>query len=329
MTQSGRALPQFIAAGAVALAVVVVIAIAWPDRPPAQAPGSDTPMPPTADRVSTGWSLLAAGSGSEAEVAAKQSARATGAASDAEAVRQRIFEDGSLRGASLDGGWGPWDGTRLSPSLELRQRFDQLLTTQGEASLGELRGLVQHLARQDLGEAGAQAVIAQWDRYTHLLASVGDGKVDLADPQSWLAELQRLQRLRVAALGPEWARAFYADEEQALVDRVQRAQLTPASAQGTSGTTANVLAADPAVPAAERFRQREATLGTAAAQRLAALDQEEAVWQQRLQSTRVELKRLQQAPELSVQQREQAIADLLNQRFSPQEQLRARTLLGL
>lgn len=306
-----------------ALALGMVVAFTWRfgashDEVPPSAAGNATGKDP-----SSGWSLLSAGSGASVDTERKGRQQQTADSADAEALRQRLFEEGSLRGAALDGGWGRWDGTRLQPSKDLRLRFDQLLTIQGEATLAELRKLVHLLAASDLGDAAAQAVLTQWDRYTQLLASAGDGHIDLADPQTWLAELQRQQRMRVAGLGPEWARAFYADEEQALVERIQQARAAPVAAPP------DVLNADPAKSSDQRFRQREAMLGSAAALRLAKLDRDEEIWQQRLQSARDELKRLQQAPELSDLQREQAIADLLHRDFSAQEQLRARVLLGL
>jgi hypothetical protein len=77
--------------------------------------------------------------------------------------------DGSLRGADLDGGWGNWNGQQLLPSRDLRRRFDQLLTTVGEAEPDELRAqLVAWLAERDLGPQGAQEVLAVWDRYLKL-----------------------------------------------------------------------------------------------------------------------------------------------------------------
>ncbi len=272
---------------------------------------------------------MSAGGGATAEPAEKAAPTASSIGTDVEAVRQRLLEDGSLRGASLDGGWGHWDGQQLHPSLALRQRFDQLLTTQGEATLPELRALVKHLAATDLGEAGAQAVLTQWDAYVKLLASVGETRVDLQNPQSWLAELQRLQRLRVAALGPQWAKAFYADEEQALVDRVQGMTSNETAPLPSETQSRTLLMAKPSVDATERFRQREAEWGTQAAQRLAALDEEEARWLQRLQWARNELSELTQAPELSDLQRQQAIEQYLAQQFTPDEQVRARALLGL
>ncbi|GAA6140659.1 hypothetical protein NBRC116584_04770 [Hydrogenophaga sp. 5NK40-0174] len=273
--------------------------------------------------------MLSAGSGATEEGPTGSESGATAAGVDVEGVRQRLMEDGSLRGASLDGGWGHWDGQQLHPSLALRQRFDQLLTTQGEATLEELRALVQHLAATDLGEAGAQTVLTQWDAYVKLLASVGETRVDLQNPQSWLAELQRLQRLRAAALGPQWARAFYADEEQALVDRVQAMTTNAAPSSPAEPSPRQLLDADPSADAADRFRQREAALGTAAAQRLEALDQEEAAWQVRLQAARAALGELAQAAELSDAQRQQAIEQYMAQQFKPEEQMRAKALLGL
>jgi len=62
---------------------------------------------------------------------------------------------------------------------------------------------------------------------------------------------------------------------------------------------------------------------------LQALDQVQAAWTDNIQATRRALTRLQGAAELSALQRQQAIDQLIESRFAPEDRLRARAVLGL
>lgn len=279
---------------------------------------------PRADNHPTaaGWSLLALGGGD---------ARPANRAPDhpperaPEDLLHTLFTDGSLQGAELDGGWGSWDGQRLAPSAALRRRFDQLLTTLGEASVSELRELVGWLAARDLGPSGALAVLAVWDRYLQLQQHPYREVMDLQNPQHWPAVLAERQRVRRASLGIDWADAFYGEAEQAFSQRLQ----APAQPPPATEPTAWWGPAPQGVSPDDWAAQRLATLGPDAVARLQAEEQAQADWASRLDNARQALDRIARAPELSDQQKQAARAQWLAAHFQGSEHLRASTLLGL
>ncbi|WP_374586873.1 lipase secretion chaperone [Ideonella dechloratans] len=248
-------------------------------------------------------------------------------------VRQALFERGSLRGVQPDGGFRLDAQGRLIPDRAVRRRFDQLLSTLGEATIEELGALLQQQARAELGsDDGAAQVMAVWERYLQLqrqLAPAGStGSAPTAD--SLALALQERARQRRLVLGNDWAEAFYGDEEAALQARLSN---TPSQAStGEQAGTALPAAAHAPQPGEDLTalqRQREATLGPEAAARLQALDQAQAAWAENIQATRRALTRLQGATELSALQRQQAIDQLIESRFAPEDRLRARAVLGL
>ncbi|MCA6214917.1 hypothetical protein KGA65_00010 [Ideonella sp. B7] len=250
-------------------------------------------------------------------------------------VRQALYERGSLRGAQPDGGFRLDAQGRLVPNQAVRRRFDQLLTTLGEATVEELGALLQHQARTELGsEDGAAQVMAVWERYLQLqrqLAPTSTTSPPTAD--SLALALQERARQRRLVLGNDWAEAFYGDEEAALQARLKRDALTPAAASADklpdSGLPAAARAPHPGEDLTALQRQREATLGPEAAARLQALDQAQAAWTQKVAEVRRQITQLRGAAELSALQRQQAIDQLVEARFAPEEQRRARAVLGL
>jgi len=237
-----------------------------------------------------------------------------------------LFTQSSLRGSSLDGDWGEIGPQGLVPSLALRQRFDQLMTTLGEVNATELRAMVQSLAERDLGHDAAQVMVV-WDRYVALVNAPLAGRPDLSDPQQWLVVLREQQAQRRQMLGADWAAAFFADDEALLGTTVQR--LTEHRSSPQAAPVAH-WQAPPAGVSAELWQaQREHTLGAEAAARLAAVDAEESAWTQRLETARQTQAALLNRAELSALQRQQELQRWLESHFSEREQIRVRALLGV
>ncbi len=237
-----------------------------------------------------------------------------------------LHHHSSLRGSSLDGDWGEIGPQGLAPSLALRLRFDQLMTTLGELSATELRALVSSLAERDLGSDASQ-VMAVWDRYVALVNTPLSSRLDLNDPQQWLMLLREQQAQRHQMLGPDWAAAFFSEEEADLIATVQRLMEYRASPQ--TAETPHWQAAPVGVSAETWQQQREQVLGAETAARLAALDQEESLWNQRLQMARRTWADLESRAELSQLQRDQAMRTWIDEHFEPQERVRAKALLGM
>ena len=237
-----------------------------------------------------------------------------------------LFTQSSLRGTSLDGDWGEIGPQGLRPSLALRQRFDQLMTTLGEVNATELRAMVQSLAERDLGSDAVQ-VMAVWDRYVALINAPLASRPEVSDPQQWLQVLREQHAQRRQMLGAEWATAFFAGDEAQLSATVR--QLTEHRSTNQSAQVA-LWQAPPAGMNPDLWRtQREHILGAEAAARLAAMDAEESAWAQRMDAARQAQTALQSRAELSALQRQQELERWLSTHFSEREQIRVRALLGV
>jgi lipase chaperone LimK len=316
MTHPLRWVAALGATGAVVLAAWWAMPAA-PEAPVVVLPGTTTP-----GTVAQGWSLLALGGGdSPSQRVTTSSAPTLPAPED---LWQALFVDGSLRGSELDGSWGDWDGQQLAPSHALRRRFDQLLTTLGETTPEALRTLVAWLAERDLGAAGAEAVLAVWDRYLKLQHHRFKETMDLTRPERWPYVLQDHQLARRDALGIAWADAFFREEEAAFRQRIDTGPAHRSEGQP------NWTAAAPQGVSAEAWqRQRVDALGEEAADRLQAEERAQAEWNQRLADARLSIERLAGAPELSAVQRQEAAQSWLNEHFQGTDRLRASALLGL
>lgn len=244
-------------------------------------------------------------------------------------VQRALFERGSLRGVQPDGGFRLDAQGRLVPDRAVRRRFDQLLTTLGEATIEELGALLQQQARAELGrEDGVAQVMAVWERYLQLQRQLAPGSASPPSAEGLSLALQERARQRRLVLGNDWAEAFYGDEEAALQARFNR-DGRPTDTVPGDGLPAVARAPQAGDDLAALQRQREATLGPEAAARLQALDQAQAAWTQKVAEVRRQITRLRGAAELSALQRQQAIEQLIESRFAPEEQRRARAVLGL
>ncbi|MBX3623305.1 MAG: hypothetical protein KF891_25325 [Rhizobacter sp.] len=303
-------------------AAVAWAAISW--LAPADAPGPGAPAP-----VYTDWQFNPYAKGAPLP-AVQHNADAARAAEAAHERVQQVIAHGSLRDTDADGDWGRWAGGQLQPSFSLRQRFDYLLTTLGEATPADLRQWVDEEVTAQKGAAAARQVLAVWDRYIALQQHAFRLQANPADPASWQPALAERVSVRQQILGRDWAQAFYAEEEKALLAHAE-AMSSPAGRDDKTPPEGDVMAlltapADAAL--AEQVQARRVQqLGPEAAERLRAEDAAWADWERRLQAARLRLQAIVVAPELSAPQRRQAQDDALAQAFSGQELVRARALL--
>lgn len=259
-------------------------------------------------------------------------AEARPSAPSVDEIERRLFQRGSLRGAGWDGAWGVDAQGRLQPSLALRRRFDQLLSTLGEVGVDELGRLLQARARAELAPEAAEAVMQVWQRYLQLQRRSYRWGLDGQDFTRWEAALAERQAARRELLGRAWADAFYAEEEAALrahlSGREPAADEARAAAAGLAVLPALARAPQPGADPQQLFEQRRQALGLEAAQRLQAEDAAQADWAARLAQAREEQARLAGSSELSAAQRQLALEQWLASRFSAAERLRVRALLG-
>jgi lipase chaperone LimK len=245
-----------------------------------------------------------------------------------EQIEHVLFEHGSLRGTTLDGDWGLDAHGQLQPSRALRRRFDQLLTTQGEVSREELGVWLRAKASKDVGVSAAQAIMQIWHKYLVLEGQEYRYGVRLDEPESLRWALQERQIKRREILGVAWAAAFYAEEE-ALLTQSLASDHTPQTTTSNAPAAPAAHAALPHLNAAQAHALRSAQFGTAAADRLAALDAQEAVWHTRLTQARVQWDSISNTPQWSPVQQQAYFSQWLDGHFEERERVRVRALLGL
>lgn len=214
----------------------------------------------------------------------------------------------SLAGTSADGDWSVGTDGRLTPSHALRRRFDYYLTLVGEVPLDSLRALVLQQASAELREPALGAVLALWDRYVALQQTPWKHAVDLRRRDTWADALAERSQGRRAALGAEWAQAFYGEEERELAAMI-------AGGGPASGNSSASIA--PGTPAPH----------PQAAEREAAVAAQWQQWEQRLATARQQLQALNADPALTPAQRAERADQLLAAQFTDTDLTRARALL--
>lgn len=301
--------------GAVPLALALVWAAhAWLSSEDGQRPQAAAP-------VFTDWNFSPYARG-EPLPAVQHNADRARAADAARAHVQTVLDRGSLRESELDGDWGRWVDGQLQPSRSLRQRFDYLLTSLGEADPAQLRHWIEQDVTAHKSAAAARQVLAVWDRYIALQQHRFRHAPNVSDPTTWAAALAERSQVRQQLLGRDWAQAFYADEEATFAQHIEqrkqgRIEIDPSA----------LLVANANTNADQLHTQRVQQLGADAAERLRTEDQAWADWERRLSAAQQTLNTLAAAPHLSAPQRQQAQEDHLAQHFSGSELQRARALL--
>lgn len=260
------------------------------------------------------------------------------------------WQHSSLRGTEVDGGVQLDAAGRLLLDLDLRRLFDHFLSLTGEFSEGEIRRLLELQVEASHGAAVAAAVLAAFDRYLGLrnaLAALPPSD-DLAQR---FAALQRLRRewfgdAAEAMFGEDEAHTAYTLERLALLrdaelDEAERearladldATRPPAVLESQQSTVSALLAEEQTrqldalgADAAERHAERSALWGEDAADRLAALDRERGLWDQRIADYVRQRDRLASDPRLDAAARAAAIESLRRRSFADNERVRVESL---
>lgn len=313
---------------AVAAAVVAaVVLLAWragvaPARPPVLPQPSALPAPPV--------------SAASAAAAARTPAPLVPAWADGD-------PDGLL---ALN------DNRRLVVDLALRHRFDWLLSADASIGRDVLRARLRQDARQGGFSSEAESeLLMLFDRYLDYLAATGGLDPGDRSPQQLRDVLERRRALRRSVLGVEAADAFFAADEardaywlesmtihgDASLDAATRAARladlrasAPADLRQVEEDRAALSALATLAQASpeQRLALRAQVVGAEAAQRLAALDEEEAVWAQRIEEARDEQRSI-AAAALSEKDRQRALLGMIDRLFAGPERIRARALLGI
>lgn len=269
----------------------------------------------------------------------------------------------SLAGTDVDGQLEADASGHLKLTRGVRNLFDYFLSTLGEDSLVNVRARIVAYITSHLPTLAASEAEALLDRYLAYEQDQGQAAREAGSNATALSldavsqRFDTLQALRSKHFSAPERAAFFADDE--ALDRFTLARLrvlqdntlTPADkARRISELTAGLPAAMradltvadtvqnlQAITADWKARggspqelraAREQLVGPDAADRLEALDRKRGEWSAKLQSYQTQRKTLLADATLSAPQRDQALAQLRGQLFSPQEQLRVQALDG-
>lgn len=248
-------------------------------------------------------------------------------------VVAELLQRGSLRGTDVDGDWGSWAGSTLQPGRSLRRRFDYLLSGQGEVQPAQLRAWIASEVSAQHGAGGADQVLAVWDAYLRLLQSDAGARLDPSNEDAFRRTMAAQTTKRNAELGPAWAHAFFADDDrEAFALLARRTAGDDAEARDPQAREMALIEAPAtaltAAQSAKRDAERIAAFGIDAAARLREEDAAWAEWQQQLDDARQALRRIATNSFATTAQRDQALDAELARRFTGNQLVRARAMVG-
>jgi lipase chaperone LimK len=229
------------------------------------------------------------------------------------AVKEAVglnLQESSLADTEADGTWSVGANGQAQPSMALRRRFDYFLLLQGERTIDSVTADIHRQVLAAHGQVAAQQIMALWGSYLKLQQHSWTTQVDMQRPATWSSALTERSMKRRELLGIAWADAFYSEEEGDLRQLIAKSNNQDVASAQTPERNQPVTLPD-------------------AAQRQAAVDAEWQQWSQRLEAARHQIAKLQQAPELSVPQRLEAVAAYVTSQFSGSELIRAKALLKL
>lgn len=255
----------------------------------------------------------------------------------------------------------------LVVDMRLRRLFEHYLTALGEEPLEHIVARIRNDLRQQLPTAAYEEAIGLLEGYLQYRNEVGnirsrysaqatDGShIDL----NHILDMKRaIAEARSDFMPAEAVAAFFAEDDAYDQFMVSRAAIlndkTLADAEKSAQLASLTAATDPGVLAARRqsqrvanlqlqerklraegagpdaiFALREQSVGSAAATRLAELDQQRQAWNERVATYRRELKTLEADTQYPEDERRRLIAVLRSQHFSSNEALRIRALDNL
>jgi lipase chaperone LimK len=206
----------------------------------------------------------------------------------------------------------------------LRDRFEYYINGLGEITAVEVRSLIEDEARRELGAALAARIMAVFDAYWLVRNHTYASHLDMADTGTWLPALREVQDFRKRTMGEAWARAFFAEDDQefmASLEQVKSGQPPPPSPRDP------VPLMEPGKDPQALRAERVSLYGEAVADRLGALDVEQAQFDSHVAEARSEWSRLEAQPELSEPVREARLKAFIAARVSAENRRRALMLV--
>ncbi len=308
---------RWITAGVVVLAGGLAVSARW------SASGSTATQPA---RQATAWAWLQPGAGTTAsEVVADTPSPRPADVRSPDTLRAVLYQ-GSFSGTQAFGSWCARTASTLTPCLGLRERFEYYINGLGEISVAEVRALIEDEARKANGAQLAQQIMAIYDKYWDVRNHTYRHNVDMADISSWMPALQEAQQYRKQILGEDWAKAFYAEDDQEFIATYQRA---------STGSPPPPSSSDPVpLPSMNKDAQairseRMARYGAEVTAQLEALDAQQGQFDQQVALARAEWSRLQAQPNLSELDRDAQLHQFISTHFDAHNRKRATALARL
>ncbi len=248
----------------------------------------------------------------------------------------------------------------IIPDHALRTLFDYMLSAIDEISDQQIRAHLLDVGRHhQLTDAQLAELDGLFSKYRDYLRAASAIKSDSSNLADLRKAFDARHWMRRDMLGFEMADGFFAGSE--VQDRYQLDRMevmndvTLTNEQRAQRLEAVIAAEEPAEVHAARQPSRDLvelqkttdqmrkagasaddiqamrvqSVGTAAAERLSALDQEQTVWNQRVQTLGAARRQILSDPAVADADKQSRIDDYLDQNFSGTEALRARALLGL
>lgn len=261
----------------------------------------------------------------------------------------------SLQGSTVDGELTTDANGRFVPNRDALAVFDYFLSATGEEPDDVIHARIAAHIRGALAPAAAAEAEALLDTYLRYRERIRELTTSGTPPDDLERRLQWIREERRSVFGPALAESLFGEEERVvdldlerrsvltdaslsreekarrleeiesrLPDRVREAR-RHASAPARSAREVEALRAAGASDA-EVFAARSRALGAEAAERLAALDRENAAWQARVDAYRAERARVLADASLSEAERDAKVEALRAARFDERERLRVRAL---
>lgn len=290
---------------------------------------------------------------SQAEPAITLDATAT----DSLDVKQKLQSLRTFKGASQDGALRTDHRNNLVIDMQLRHWIDYHLTAQGELTIAEITELMQQQMNQ-LPEPARQQALALLDDYLGYLQALAgyDDEAAKRINQPGMSDIEARilwqQRLRREWLEPDVVTAFFAGDEEIDLYTIEQFKLRKENATPEQMAALEELLPEPVremrrqsrklihMETTERQLKEEGAsnadihawrvqeYGPQAAERLAALDQKNAEWRERLQ----QYQSYQQSDalmRLGETDREKLLQAYRKKHFNTQEQKRLSAALQL
>jgi lipase chaperone LimK len=267
----------------------------------------------------------------------------------------------SLAGTAVDGEFEVDAAGHLKITGSIRRIFEYFLSTLGEEKLETIQARLKAYIRHQLKDPAAteaEQLLSSYLAYKTALKDLpqAGGSAEAAlDPQALRRQKQQVQALRQQHFTPAVITAFFGDEDlydrytldrlEVLQDKsltaVQRAQRLaaleaqlPAPLQEAIGTITKVQSLEALTAdwkqrggAPAELRQiREKLVGPEAADRLEALDAENAAWDQRMSAWHAERAAILGNRSLSEADRQRQVEQARNARFEAGERVRVEAL---